>query len=92
MWGKDAVVNKNNWIYSLNCVHTSCTSKNITVLGSRQVSDERILVQFVYTNHLDLGKEENNLKLVLQEVFDLYPHIKFIETGQLINPVGLWII
>ena len=66
--------------------------ENITVLGSRQVSDERILVQFVYTNHLDLGKEEKNLKLVLQEVFDLYPHIKFIETGQLINPVGLWII
>ena len=42
---------KHNGLYSVNCVNINCGSVNITVLGSPQVFDERILLQFVYTIH-----------------------------------------
>ena len=48
-----------NKLYSVNCVCITCRSKNITVLGSPQVSDERFLVHFFNTMYYILvsGKE-----------------------------------
>ena len=41
-----------NELYSVNCVHIACSSKNITVVGSPRVFDERILyMEFFHTMH-----------------------------------------
>ena len=40
-----------NRVYLFNCVHINWYSENITVLGSLQVFDESILLQFFYTLH-----------------------------------------
>ena len=42
----EAVVKGNNGLYSVNCVCIACSSKYITVLGSHQVCNEKILLQF----------------------------------------------
>ena len=46
-------------LYRVNRVHIACSSENITVLGSPQVFDERVLLQIFYTTHSIsvLGKE-----------------------------------
>ena len=50
---------RHNELYSVNCVRIICSSENITVLGSPQLFDERILFRFFYTMHPIslLGKE-----------------------------------
>ena len=42
---------RHNELYSVKCVRIACRSENITVLGSPQVFDEWILLQFFYTMH-----------------------------------------
>ena len=67
-----AVIIHNN-IYSVNCVSIACSYKNITVLGSPQVFDERILIQFFYTLHsiLVLGKEAKSLFCMKYSVYTI---------------------
>ena len=50
---------RHNELYSVHCVRIDCSSENITILGSDQVFDERILLRFFYTTHSIsvLGKE-----------------------------------
>ena len=53
---------RHNDLYSVNCTHIACRSENITVLGSPQVCDKRVLLQFFYTTHFIavLGKESKS--------------------------------
>ena len=62
---------KHNGLYSVNCVRLDCSSENITVLDSSQVFDERILFSVMHRSQ----------KLILNQIFDIYPRIKFINKG-----------
>ena len=55
----------NNDIYSVNCVRIACSSKNITVLGSPQVLDERILLRFRLHYEFHFSVRQKIQKLIL---------------------------
>ena len=52
--------------------------KNITVLGSRQVFDERILYQDLFTHGFHFGVMKRSQNLILHQILDIYPQVIFI--------------
>ena len=50
--GNKAKQARHNGIYSLNCVRINFSSGNITVLGSYQVFDKRILLRFIFRRYI----------------------------------------
>ena len=54
-----------NELYSVNCVRINCSSENIMVLGSPQVFDERILLEFFLHDAFDFGVRHRSQKLIL---------------------------
>ena len=68
-------------IYSVNCVHSACSSENKTVLGSRHVFDERILLGFFLHRPFHFGVRQRRQKLILHQILDVYPRFSFMNRG-----------
>ena len=62
-------------------MHIIFSSVNITVLGSPQVFDEKILVHFVLHQAFHFGVRQIIQKLVLHKILDTYPPINKIIGG-----------
>ena len=70
-----------NGLYSVNCVRIACSSENITVLVSRQVFDERILLRFVLHDAFHFGVRQRSQKLILHKILYNTPRMRFIYIG-----------
>ena len=55
--------------------------KKITVLGSRQVFEERIFLQMFLHNALHFGVRQRIQKLILYQILDINSCISFINKG-----------
>ena len=73
-----------NSIYSVNCVCIACSSDNMTGFGSPKYSDERILLQIFLHNAFHFAFRQKSQKLILHQIHDIYPLIKFIHKSWII--------
>ena len=70
-----------NGLYSVNCVHIAFSYKKITVLGSCQVFDVRILLQYVSHIAFHFRVRQRTQKLTLHQTIYIYPLKKRINKG-----------
>ena len=91
IFSSEAAGIRHNGIYSVKCVRIHCRSKNITGLGSPQVFDEWILLQFFLHDTFYVHVRQRIQKFILYQILNLYPHIIFIHKElSIVQKLHVW--